>query len=336
MAKKTASTELEVYREKGANMLINKSHIDGLSDWHTAVVESVELSPDPNQDDVYYEPQVEGLVITGKGLSKLALCAGVVWNIDQTRRTDDRHDPMYCSYQAVGGIKKPDGTYVWMKGEYDIDMEVLKEQLVESYTEKARKGKKDKGWIDYCVKRDLGQKQKHKIKLCETGAKNRVIRALLGIKSKYSKKELSKPFVTARIVFQPDMTDPDVKRAMIGVAIQQMTGIYGPPTAPQIETRDSDIIDIPHETIPPDPVWDDDIPDPGEDDSELGMDNSASRRLDFENMGQDDQVKTLEKMMETKGYDKSQLTHPLDTFKETHRLKFFDKLAAMDDDDIPF
>jgi len=326
---KSASTELDTYRQQNANILTPDIKIDGaLSDFHKAVVEKVQLDSDPKtSDDVYYDNNAKGLVISGKGLSKLAGCAGIVWNFEQTRRTDNRSDKMYCSYQAVGGIKKPDGTIIWMKGEYDIDLEVLKEQLVEVYTAKAKKDKKDQAYIDYCVNRDLEQKRTHKVKLCETGARNRVIRALLGLKAKYTPKELSKPFVVARIVFQPDPKDPDVKKMMLAAAYQSITGIYGLPAPTQKPGPEDDYIDVPHETIEPD-----DFPgDQPEDDSP-----EESSRLDFENQSRDEQIGTLQNLMRKKGYDRSKLTHPLETFKETHRLKFFDALIEMPDDDIPF
>ena len=51
--------------------------------------------------------------------------------------------------------------------------------------------------------------------MCETGACNRVVRAMLAIKSTYNPGELSRPFVIPRIDFAPDMTDPDVKRMIM-------------------------------------------------------------------------------------------------------------------------
>jgi hypothetical protein len=331
--------ELEQYREQHANLLLPDIAISGLSEFHRAVIEKVQLSKDPKQGDIYYDNNARGLVISGKGLAKLAVCAGVVWDIDRTRRTDDRSDHMYVSYQAVGGLRKPDGSIVWYKGEYDLDMDVLRDQLIEQYSRKAREDNppKDQGWIDYCVSRDFGQKMTHKAKLCETGAKNRVLRKLLGLKTKYSEEELAKPFVMARIVLQPDYSDPEVKRMLLAAHIQSITGLYGPQlpapvSHPEAQTcaheEPEDVIDLPHEATEID-----EDPDGGPSNDIM---EAASRRQDFIDCTAEDQIKALELLARQKGYDLKQLKKPLDEFSAENRLGFYDKLTAMADNDIPY
>lgn len=61
----------------------------------------------------------------------------------------------------------------------------------------------------------------------QTGAILRVVRALLGIKGTYSKKELSKPFVIPMVTFAPDFTDPAVKTAMLQQGMNSIGNIFG-------------------------------------------------------------------------------------------------------------
>ena len=61
----------------------------------------------------------------------------------------------------------------------------------------------------------------------QTGAKLRVIRALLGIKGTYRKAELEKPFVVPTVTFSPDYTDPTVRNAMLQQGMQSMGNMFG-------------------------------------------------------------------------------------------------------------
>lgn len=71
----------------------------------------------------------------------------------------------------------------------------------------------------------------------QTGAILRVVRALLGIKGTYSKKELSKPFVVPTVTFAPDFTDPTVRNAMLQQGMNSMGNMFGTAsTLPAIST----------------------------------------------------------------------------------------------------
>jgi len=344
----TALTAIEDARAKGWNVLTANIAMSGLSDWHVPIVETVMLDPDPkNGRDVY--PQGDRLAVTREGLSKLAVAAGVIWSASETRRTDDRRCRDYVSFQAVGGIQKPDGTYTFMKAEYDLDMEVLEEELMDQYTKKATK-MKDKTaeekaeYIVYCVKRDLIQKRKHKLKLAESGAKDRVIRELLGIKATYTLEQVRKPFVILRITVRPDYSDREVKRAMLAAAIGSMTGIYGGATAQQISYDDPiDVTPEPENTELPtaentaQPPTD--LPPPEQEQAppfDVQKPGEASGLFDFQCADADNQAKTLESMAKRKGYDlqgyleRSSVIRAQD-LKQEIRTKLFVHLERMPD-----
>src|SRR3954453_16010110 len=80
---------------------------------------------------------------------------------------------------------------------------------------------------------DRGRARKHGLRNCEARAINAAIRECgCGIKEKYSRQELEKPFAVVRVAFLPDMTDPDIKRMVTERALGGTTALYAlPPTA---------------------------------------------------------------------------------------------------------
>lgn len=60
-----------------------------------------------------------------------------------------------------------------------------------------------------------------------TGAINRVIRALLGLKGQYTKKELEKPFAIPRVTFSPDYNDPEVRRIFLTQGMNSIGSLFG-------------------------------------------------------------------------------------------------------------
>lgn len=346
------SKQLETYKTAGANLLMPSTHIAGLSEFHQPIIETVKLSSDPNDGDVYAHDDAPAGPSkkwrpTKQALMKLSVCAGVIWSPTESRRIDNGADRNYIAYKAVGGIKKADGQPVFFSAEYDLDFEVVAEELKTSYEMKAKYLKKDNGqrnandkekveYVEYCVNRDLLQKRKNKLKLCEAGAMNRVLRMLLGLKQTYTTKELEQPFVMARIVFRPDFTDAAVKKQFVDASIKAMTGIYGPGALDQ-EVRKAEAIDIT-------PLAKED--DPPSRDTNPTAEESAM--IDFQNSDELGQCKSLTNIAQQKGYDlagylKRAKVSTLADFTKEKREDFFKHLLSLPDrgdtkpkDDIPY
>lgn len=301
------TTELETYKKQGCNLLMPSTHIAGLSEFHQPIIETVTLSTNPDDGDVYpHDFTAAGpnkkWRPTKQALMKLSVCAGVIWSPTETRRVDNGSDRNYIAYKAVGGIKKADGQPVFFSAEYDMDFEVLEEEIRDGHFKKISSWKDKPSNIpekvDELTKRDMLQKRKHKLKLCEAGAMNRVLRMLLGLKQAYTTTELQKPFVMARIVFRPDYSDAAVRKQFVDASIKAMTGIYGPQALDQ-EIRQSKPIDItalPAETEEEAPPPDD----PPPDDKKPAPDSSM---IDFMNSDDLGQCKTLTDVALVKGYD---------------------------------
>jgi len=363
--------ELEKYKGQKANILMPSTMIGGLSEFHQPVIEAVQLSPNPADGDVYEDKQNNKFRLTKQALVKLSNCAGVSWHPYETRRVDNRMDRNYVAYQAVGGIRKADGSSIAFKAEYDMDFEVIEEELTAQYTAKATKGSDEakKKYIEESVRREMLFKRKHKVKLCEAGAMNRVIRSLLALKNGYTAEELKRPFVTVRIVIRPDYNDKDVRRQMMSAAVKSMTGIYGDSTVTggngngthecvNYEDFDGKVIDIPADDegyVPPglldEPPAQNTEPTTDEAPSQkTDSQNPASgksvkeQEIDFSNCDQAEQLKILESLIQRKGYDTSKFPKPMAEFNETNRTSLFRKLLTLpdvtpkpiSDDDIPF
>lgn len=155
----------------------------------------VKIDPDPKMGDVYYREDFCGpdeVALTATALQKIANCAGISLF---TQRTDPRTALNYWEFRATATWTSFDGTKQHRTATKEWDLRDGAEQI---------KGFKP---------RQIAESRKHGSRNAETRAINAVIRQL-GVKQKYSRKELERPFGLVRVVFQPDMKDP-VQRAVV-------------------------------------------------------------------------------------------------------------------------
>jgi len=213
-----------------------------------------------SEEDIYNAQ--DKFRIRYEGLLKLANAAGIEWSPVDSGRTDNGSDKLYVSFRAVGLIRKADGKLYPTAASYDIDLELIKEELEEQYRQKADRFKKTgqdrEDYIEFAVKRGWIQKRKHKATLAESGARARVIRGVLGLQSQYSNKNdiIGRPFVMVRFVL--DHQNPDIKQAMLSAAKENMSANYGGGSLPQALPRFESaavgkVIDVPH-THPDEPA----------------------------------------------------------------------------------
>lgn len=360
----TVEKELEVYKKQKANILGPTTSMDGLSEFHKVIVDSVILSSNPADGDVYkhkdgYGDKPVQFILTGQALQRLAICAGVFWNPAETKAT--AQSQKYVAYNAVGCIRKTDGTPTCFQAEADIDIDVESDELRESFIKK-RKDWDNKPWFkrmdataqddyaDSAFRKELNFKKKHKTKIAASSAKNRVIRVLLGIKKTYTQQELLKPFIMPRVVLQPDYSDPEVKKMMLTASIQAMTGIYGgAPPVPMsaeidIQEEDYSVQLVPPEndngdTDSPPPFANDDQPEPPARPPATDDNKEPSRQEAFEDLSASEQAETLKQLCALKGYEPKQ---PVDHLAAKDRLSFwlaldkFPNIEPAAGDDIPF
>lgn len=187
--------------------------------------------------------------LTKVGLGKLARALGISWHPVHTRRLDDGADPRYCAYQACGVFRQLDGTDGMVVASREMDL---------------RDGS------DHGIRTDaeLGQARKFIAAHAEARAKNRVIREVAGIKSGYSKEEMSKPFVVCSLVFTGQTDDPELRREVVRVMAQRAMGssqaLFGPMAigpsevpAPTPAPPVGAVADDDHDDVPPEELEDD-------------------------------------------------------------------------------
>ena len=340
--------ELEEYRKKNQyNVLVPTQTLQEISPFHKPVLEIVRINPDSKAGGEVYE------VVFGSGnfslravaLNKIAFAAGIIWNAKNSGRTDDGNDPDIISYRAEAAVRKEDGTYMIRNAEYMLDLKVLGEEIRDSYEQKSQslmKEKKQKnekwteeerkGYVEKSVKRDMLQKRKFRLQLASTGAMDRVIRLILGLKGTYRREELEKPFVVPKIAFSPDVSDPKVRDLLLRQGLDATNVLFGPPSdRSMIDYQPEHVIDV-----TPNGVEDEKDPEKAPEKSPEKAPEPVQEKP-FEEMDAKGQAEHLKKLMGKKGYDESKLKKAVDSFTDAERVKFHDRLKGMPDaEELPF
>lgn len=194
-------------------------------------------------------------------LMKLAAAAGIQFDPDHTYGT--RVDQNTYKAKAFGAMRMPDGTGKTHADEKVICLDDEEANYRVEFMDKSIKGITDdkaakaaaemfKGkWIDStnkwgkpckayviddCDREKYIERsvlvnmtllRKTAAEKAMTGAINRVIRALTGLKGQYTKAELEKPFAIPRVTFAPDYTDPEVKRVLLSQGMSSIGSLFG-------------------------------------------------------------------------------------------------------------
>ena len=218
-------------------------------------------------------------------LNKMAMAAGIQFNPDKTY--GERVDRMTYRATAQAAMRKADGS---IRTETDQKVICLEDEEIKyrlEAEEKAAKGifdqkqadaarelfagesqwvenkwgkkvnafriaEKDRDrYIERYVQVCMAQLRKTWAEKAMTGAKLRVIRALLGVKGTYTLQELSKNFAITTVVFSPDYTDPEVRRQMLGQSIGSVGNMFGMQAIPVKTVEfDTEMFDAQGEVLP--------------------------------------------------------------------------------------
>lgn len=336
---------LEEYRSKGLyNVLVPTLTIQEISPFHKPVLEIVRINPDSKAGEVYEIVQGSGdFSMRAVALQKIGYAAGLIWNAKGCGRTDDGSRSSIVTYRAEAAVRKEDGTYMPLNAEYMVDLDVIEEETRDSYEKKSqalmkeKKGKNEKwteedrkAYVEKSVRRDMLQKRKFRLQLAQTGAMDRVIRKILGLKGTYKKEELSKPFVVPKIAFNPDVNDPKIREMLLKQGMDATNVLFGPASeksmidyqpAPESEK----VVDVEDEKKGSEETEDDSGGEPSE------------KEEAFEKLDVKGQIDHLKRLMKKKGYAETKLKRSLDKFSETERGMFLDHLKSMADvNELPF
>lgn len=227
------------YRQSVSRWQSNHYHVlspattfSGLPPSYGMVAAMVQLNPHPDAGDVYSDPLFckDGEVaITKIGLSKIAQAAGMSI---KTERTDPRTIANYWEVRATCRFIGLDGRPQELEATCEYDLRDGAPRI-EKMVEAARKKSRD-------PRSQITGMRQHGLRGAEARAINAAIR-LFGIRQKYTTAELAKPFVAVRVMFQPDMSDPETKRIVTEQAMQGATALYphSRPALPAAEALDT-------------------------------------------------------------------------------------------------
>lgn len=193
-------------RSKGAHVLSPVTDIGSLPANWVFVPSAVYLNPDEAAGDVYKDGlfcRGDEVAPTKVGLRKIAKAAGISWKVT---RQDSNTVPNYWEMKCEISYRGHDGLIKTEEASYPWDL---------------RDGSPRVAGMSA---KELNRARLNGHRRCEAGAINAAIREY-GIKQKYSKAELARPFVVFNLVFQPETEEQ--KNMLAQAALTGTTMLYG-------------------------------------------------------------------------------------------------------------
>ena len=198
----------------------SKSTLDYVPPGYELCIRPRMISPVDDDGEVYTlegekdNPDPKDKVgLTKQGLQALAQLAGVDWPVCE--RTDDGKTRNVCSYKVRASVVDADGSTRTEPATYDLDL-----------TDEGERAKKIMSG-KYPKPKQLAQQRANITQLCETGAKSRAIRAILGIASSYRRGDLSKPFIVLKLNYIIDTTNPMVQAMLVAKHLGATKELFG-------------------------------------------------------------------------------------------------------------
>lgn len=164
--------------------------------------------------------------INASGIQRIGIAAGVSWLVSQ--RVDDGEDPRKIHWEAVGVCEDFDGEELRLPGNVELDMNDDSDQVWAI---------KDRATAEGAAIQ-IRDTRLFLMRHAETKAMTKAIKRL-GLKPKYSKADLDKPFMVVKRVFTGASEDKALEREMtLMIARRHLYGknaLYGPP--PELPER---------------------------------------------------------------------------------------------------
>lgn len=231
---------LGAYDRSKYNVLIPGTFTSQVTPFLVPVAREYSLDPDPEHGEVYVQewtkrdgqfvPKAMG--INALGLANMANVAGILEIPQASGRVDDGRDAGVCTYRSTMFMRLPDGQPVIRTRELTLELAQLYEEAEHRITKKGAENKwngKPEPWPAKRVQDEIRKEQllirKFFHRKCETGAKARTHRVLLGIRSKYKPDEIARPFVLAAVV--PDVNQPEMRERMLDQATSSIGMLFG-------------------------------------------------------------------------------------------------------------
>lgn len=219
----TVSAQLQ--RLEQSCILLGPASCGAILPGYSVAFSQVTINPNTEFNEVYSESG--GLALTKSSLIRIAAARGV--KPDKKAcwvRYDPKTDPYICAAHYEGSYIDFDGTEIPLIGDRVMDL---------------TDGGKD---AKAMTPAQLAKTRQFIVEHTQTKAMLRAFRTIPGIKSKYNKEELEKPFVAPKMQFSGLTDDPILKRefgrAIAERALGAKLSLYGEPPSPETQ-RPADV-----------------------------------------------------------------------------------------------
>ena len=329
-------------------------------------LQSVFVDPDPEKKDVYQGSSKTKFRLHKRALDRIAQAGNI---IPFPERSGPIRLPGVIAYKAVAGVRNAMGEIVPWDGYKDLDLEVEKSIIEESYEAKRLKWKGQSWWDkmtpalqdDYVndkIHKEYIALRRYAPEKCESGAKARLMRALFPTLSlEFTFEDLKKPFVVLRWRLNLNHEDPEIRSFVQGQQRLAAMNVFGntpgeqqalPAPMNQALPQAINPEDDPNlagltdqEEEPPAQQEPEKKPEP-EQKGKTEEKPLTKAKADFGACDHKGKIEVLEKLMEKKGYPASDLNHPLSSKiwvdHPESLVKLFDHLSGLPDavDEIPY
>lgn len=225
---------------------------------------------DPNEHG-YPGERTGDVALSKRGILALADGAGISVTTDRMDKAGLKAEEI--GWHAFGKIMQADGRNREISDHYVLNEQYVKEEIWQKALDDEEKyAKKDNRPADRAKAEDKARQRwmkerKYLSAKAETGAILRMIRQALQLPHALSARDFAKPWITVRVAFTPDMSDPAVRSQVIDHAHGAASRLYGlPPTnyvaeyeqapaiAEQSEVLEGEVVDAPAPPTPPAPA----------------------------------------------------------------------------------
>jgi hypothetical protein len=213
------SSAIQRWKHMGVNVITPFAQIGGLAQMHAIRWSAVQLDPNPAAGDVYSNvPWLKNgqVAMAKKGLR--AIADGLGLSIKLEHLAVERR---YWHIKAIATYTNLDGREVTREASEQLDYNDGADDL--------------KGFTP----NQISEARKHGLRVCESKAINAVIREC-GVKQAYTPDEIKRPFISIRVSFEPDVSDPDTKRILTQRWASGTSALYAPAARPALRDAFAD------------------------------------------------------------------------------------------------
>lgn len=255
IARAAAEQSLELNPQNVNLLLPTQTFGDIIGEYDRISLEVVSIDPDPEAGEVYEIVKAKGdkparMALCKPPLDRLLSALGII--LDPANTGVIESSPRKSRAKATGAIRKPNGEWVVMTEEKTVDLDAFEDEIRLKQEEYAERGWPTGKWsggrpvtepwskhggepakqqhIDLETRRAMITLRKFKDERAVTGARERLVKALVGLRNTYTTAELTRPFVIPRVTtdMAKMLADPTLREAAAQKISGSIRAIFGP------------------------------------------------------------------------------------------------------------